>query len=503
MRTIRTIYQLFFLALFVFLLLSATYDRLAGYPIKLFLETDPLVAGATALATGTLYAALWFAVPVLVVTIFLGRAYCGWVCPLGTLQDLVAMLRPMRLKQRIERNRFHGFQKLKYVILIWFLVMAVFGMLQIGLLDPIVMMTRALTTSIFPSVDRGSGLLYVTGREFNLGWIAGLLLLGVLFAAYFWPRLWCKMLCPLGAFLGIFSRWSIFHIHRHETDCDGCRICTGYCQAGAEPDQGLRKSECMLLFNCLEKCPTDAITFGPVRGDTVPPIPGPSLTRRHIIGALAAGIATPLIFRHDASAPETSRAQLIRPPGSQPEPEFLERCIKCEECLHICPTNVIQPAITEAGIEGFWTPVLKNTLGYCEVNCVLCGEACPTEAIRAISLDEKLGRGEFAGNPLVLGTAFFDRGRCLPWAMDRPCVVCQEVCPTSPKAIKTEDVDVVRNGKVIHLKRPYVEPDLCIGCGICEHECPVVDRRAVYVTSVGESRSRRNQMILKDLRAGD
>jgi formate hydrogenlyase subunit 6/NADH:ubiquinone oxidoreductase subunit I len=216
-----------------------------------------------------------------------------------------------------------------------------------------------------------------------------------------------------------------------------------------------------------------------------------------------AGIATSLIFRHQASSPETPRAQLIRPPGSQPEPEFLARCIKCEECLHICPTNVIQPAMTEAGIEGFWTPVMNNTIGYCEINCVLCGEACPTEAIRAISLDEKLGRGEFDGNPIVLGTAFFDRGRCLPWAMDRPCVVCQEVCPTSPKAIKTEEVDIVRNGQVIHLKRPHVEPDLCIGCGICEHECPVVDRRAVYVTSVGESRSRKNQMILNNTRAGD
>jgi formate hydrogenlyase subunit 6/NADH:ubiquinone oxidoreductase subunit I len=153
--------------------------------------------------------------------------------------------------------------------------------------------------------------------------------------------------------------------------------------------------------------------------------------------------------------------------------------------------------MTEAGIEGFWTPVMHFGSGFCEVNCVLCGEVCPTGAIDAITLNQKLGRGEFEGNPVVLGTAFFDRGRCLPWAMNRPCVVCQEVCPTSPKAIKTEEVMVVDDGREIQLKRPRIDPDLCIGCGICEHECPVVDRRAVYVTSVGESRSKKNIMVLE------
>ena len=166
--------------------------------------------------------------------------------------------------------------------------------------------------------------------------------------------------------------------------------------------------------------------------------------------------------------------------------------------MHICPTNVLQPSMTEGGIEGFWTPVLKNTIGYCEVNCVLCGEVCPTGAIQRITLDQKQGRGEYAGKPIVLGTAFFDYGRCLPWAMNRPCVVCQEVCPTSPKAIKTDEVEVVENGRRIRLKRPRVEPSLCIGCGICEYACPVVDRRAVYVTSVGESRSKKNRMILEE-----
>ncbi len=496
MRTIRAIYQLFFLGLFLLLLYWASYDRLAGYPVRLFLDTDPLVAVGTVLSTGTLYRALWYAIPLLVLTIFLGRFYCGWICPLGALQDFAALLRRSRLKKNIHDNDYRPIYRLKYLILTTFLVMAAFGMLQIGLLDPLVLLTRAMTTSVLPSIDRGESWLFLTSREFDLGWIAGLLLISVLIAAVYRPRLWCKLLCPLGALLGVFSRWSIFHVRRSLDNCDDCRICAANCPAGAEPDKNLRKSECMLLLNCLETCPSGSISFGVMNDQAPLPVAGPNLTRRRIAGAALAGLAVPLVFRSRPSIVDTPRPQLIRPPGSLAEPDFLARCIKCEECMQICPTNVLQPSMTEAGIEGFWTPVLKNTIGYCEVNCVLCGEVCPTGAIDKITLDQKQGRGEFKGKPIVLGTAFFDRGRCLPWAMNRPCVVCQEVCPTSPKAIITDEVVVYEGDKRIELKRPRIEPDLCIGCGICEHECPVVDRRAVYVTSVGETRSEKNRMIL-------
>lgn len=498
MQRVRGIYQTVFFALFIFLLVMTAYDRMAGYPVRLFLDSDPLVAISTALSTGTLYRALWLAIPIIVLTIFLGRFYCGWLCPLGTAQDWTAKLRKSTLKRDMKINRYRKIYRLKYLILIAFLVMAVFGILQIGLLDPIVLMTRALTTSVFPAIDAGSGLLFVGPRGFELGWIAVVLLLAILIAAYIRPRLWCKLLCPLGALLGLLSRWSIFHIRRTQPTCTDCELCTAQCQAGADPNRQLRKSECMLLFNCLETCPPDALTFGRTgnQEDISEPVASPSITRREVVGGILAGLAVPLFLRTPTMSADAPRAQLIRPPGSQPEDEFLARCIKCEECMHVCPTNVLQPAMTEGGLEGFWTPILNNRIGYCELNCVLCSEVCPTGAIEKITLDRKLGRGDYDGDPIVLGTAFFDRGRCLPWAMNRPCVVCQEVCPTSPKAIETDEVVVREGNRTITLKRPRVVPELCIGCGICEHECPVVDKRAVYVTSVGESRSRKNQMIL-------
>jgi ferredoxin len=73
---------------------------------------------------------------------------------------------------------------------------------------------------------------------------------------------------------------------------------------------------------------------------------------------------------------------------------------------------------------------------------------CPTSAIRPITLSEKLGLNEFTeGGPVRIGTAFVDRSKCLPWAMDKPCIVCQENCPVSPKAIYTRDLfSIVRDG---------------------------------------------------------
>jgi MauM/NapG family ferredoxin protein len=196
-------------------------------------------------------------------------------------------------------------------------------------------------------------------------------------------------------------------------------------------------------------------------------------------------------------AKTTPDERVIRPPGALPEGDFLRRCIKCGECMKVCPTNVIQPALLEGGFEAIWTPVLINRIGYCEYNCVLCGHVCPTGAILPLTIEKKVGKPG-KQKPLKVGTAFYDRGRCLPWAMNVECIVCEEVCPTSPKAIWFQTFELQqRDGSVKVLKRPYIDPNLCTGCGICENKCPVRDKSAVRVTSIGETRSSVNQMILK------
>jgi ferredoxin len=107
--------------------------------------------------------------------------------------------------------------------------------------------------------------------------------------------------------------------------------------------------------------------------------------------------------------------------------------------MKVCPNNALHPAFFEAGVEGMWTPILIPRIGYCEHSCVLCGQVCPTGAIQKITEKQKLGLGQ---KPISIGTAFYDQGRCLPWAMGTPCIVCEEFCPTSPKAIWVEPVEV-------------------------------------------------------------
>ena len=251
-----------------------------------------------------------------------------------------------------------------------------------------------------------------------------------------------------------------------------------------------------MCMNCVADCPESGLVFRFFPA-TLTTREGPDLDRRRVLTSLAAGAALlPILRSAPGLAVEHSRAR-IRPPGSLDEFNFLERCIRCGECMKVCPNHALHPSFTEAGPEGLWTPVLVARIGYCEPGCVLCGQVCPTGAIWEFTLREKGWTGGVNPSPIRLGTAFYDRGRCLPWAMATECIVCEEWCPTSPKAIYLQPADVAsREGQLRRVRQPYVDPALCVGCGACEHTCPVNDAPAVYVSSVGESRSKTNQMLL-------
>jgi len=159
--------------------------------------------------------------------------------------------------------------------------------------------------------------------------------------------------------------------------------------------------------------------------------------------------------------------------------------------MKACPTNVINPTLAEAGMAGFWTPHLIMTQGYCEYTCTLCGSLCPTGAITEVSAREKLER------PIRIGSVYIDRGRCLPWSGNGPCIVCQELCPTSPKAIYLRKEVVPSPTRApVQVDVPYVDLKRCVGCGICENKCPVRGQPAIRVIAAGESRSIRNQILL-------
>ncbi|MDW7757650.1 MAG: 4Fe-4S binding protein, partial [Desulfuromonadales bacterium] len=112
----------------------------------------------------------------------------------------------------------------------------------------------------------------------------------------------------------------------------------------------------------------------------------------------------------------------------------------------------------------------------------LCGQVCPTGAIKRLGLAEK--------RRTVIGLAVFDQNRCLPFARGSECLVCEEHCPTPEKAIVFEEKEILFAGESRRLKIPRVVENLCIGCGICETRCPLEGASAIRVVSEGESRRR-------------
>ncbi len=496
LQNMRRIYSVFFFSLFLLLVGITDFRDMKGYEVSLFLEVDPLISVATFLTSWTVYAGLALSVIIIAGTLIFGRFFCSWVCPLGVLNHWLSHLFNKRRPVDDYRvNEYRPVHRLKYYILALLLVLALFGSLQIGLMDPISFVTRSFTVSAFPSLNYWSSGLYLKQPLFYGGVLIALLFLAVLFANRFLTRFWCRVLCPLGALLGVLSSGSIVRIRRDVEKCTDCKKCLRYCHGGCDPHTELRVSECHVCMNCIPSCPEDAIHYGPAKKNSSVHAPL-DINRRRIIETAVAGAVLFPMMRSVANAQTDPKHRIIRPPGSLTEADFVRRCIKCGECMRVCPTNVIQPALLEAGFEGLWTPILLNKLGYCEFNCVLCSQVCPTGAIVPLTVEKKVGKGRFR-KPVKIGTAFYDRGRCLPWAMNVECIVCEEVCPTSPKAIWFQTVELtLRDGKTKRLKRPMLDPKLCVGCGICENKCPVHDRPAVRISSIGETRSRINQMIL-------
>jgi ferredoxin len=237
-------------------------------------------------------------------------------------------------------------------------------------------------------------------------------------------------------------------------------------------EKAFKPDDCNLCMDCIADCPDARTAFRFSRRRT--PVPPVDLSRRAALATVAVGLTTPLVVKAARiGRPATVDPLLIRPPGAGDEAAFLDRCIRCGLCMKVCPTNGLQPAALLAGIEGIFSPRLVPRIGYCQPDCTLCGQVCPTGAIPRLDVGSK--------SRVVLGKAVIDQTRCLPWANNEPCVQCQEHCPTADNAIGY-DVEAVNSaGQRVLLKRPFVQWNRCTGCGICENKCPVDGESAIQV----------------------
>jgi len=238
--------------------------------------------------------------------------------------------------------------------------------------------------------------------------------------------------------------------------------------------------ECISCMECQKVCPVDAIHFRFVKNPS--PTKIVDFSRRRFLKAGTTGLAAVGILKIGFTDPKR-KGYVVRPPGALEEEVFLDRCIRCGECVRVCSSTGAGLHLSglETGWTGIWTPVLLPKSGYCEYNCNLCGQVCPTGAIHPLSVEKK--------QDMKMGTAHFDKTRCIPWYYGENCMVCEEHCPLSEKAIQFHESRVVTiDGKEATVLLPYVEETLCIGCGICVTRCPVEGDRGIFLTNADEER---------------
>ncbi len=507
MALTRRIVQVFFLLLFIFLFFSTRYPYQVPIPGDLFLRMSPLPPLFYFIDNLRLPLFFWPAILILLLTPFLGRFFCGWICPLGTSLDAVSRI------TKAPSNKISGkwvkLRWIKFAILALVIVTAVFSLNLWGYFDPISILTRITAVVFYPLFTLISdGILLTATKSGRLESIAYpvydwfktvvmpenqfhiqqvlsvLILLLVIFGLErVSRRFWCRNICPAGALLGFLSQFR-FYERLVADSCPVCNKCQTECKMNAIPAGNVHetnKVECIECFNCGEICPPKAksITY---RFRLKPYHSKPDFSRRQFIRTAAGSFAT-LGLLGIGLAHKNENDRLIRPPGALPENEFTDRCTRCLECVRICSSNgaCLQPDGFDSSLLNLWTPVARMREGYCEFNCNLCGQVCPTDAILPLSLTEK--------QKTPMGLAYFDKDLCIPYERNEDCIVCEEHCPTPDKAIKFDIKEAqLPDGERRFVKYPYIRRDLCIGCGICEFKCPLPNKPGVFVIRENEKR---------------
>lgn len=452
-------------------------------PIDTFFRIDPLLGLTTMVATRrVIMVMLIYGLPVVVLSVLAGRFFCGWICPLGTTLDAADKVFFRKRKKAAAANP--SLRRVKYYLLAGVVAAAIFGAQVAYFFDPITIITRAFTFSIFPVVTqlpaRGVSLPLVPADVqyyFRMNFLAAAMLVGIIALNAISRRFWCRNLCPLGALLGVLSKASIVR-RVVKSNCINCKKCIPDCKMAAicdDPTQ-YQASECIYCYSCTPVCPALSTRIAPtlVKDGYHSSL---DLSKRRVLQAAGLGVGIALLGKTNVAAKttrtgrvKTSSPMLIRPPGALPEEEFVARCVRCSECMKVCPTNGLQPAITEAGFEGIWTPVLVPRIGECTRQCNLCSQVCSSQAIQPLEVAEK--------DHIFIGTAVIDRSQCIAWNSDKQCLVCDECC--SYRAVVWQTIDGVR--------RPFVEEHKCVGCGICENVCPIQPVAAIRVFSFGDKR---------------
>ena len=362
-----------------------------------------------------------------VLTALFGRLWCGWACPLGLAQDIIARLRKHRPQRCETANR------VRFAILTAVLMALLLGSSLPFLVEPNTQLVRFATKAVS----------LLMRRSVSVSLAALLLPLIWVLLALVRPRFFCRFICPSGAVLSILSLHAPFRVRLTQNRCTECNACGSVCPTGAITNGRVSQSACINCFACIEVCPQGALWFGAVKGrQQVAPIT--LQQRRRILRTLLVGIAAgllPSILRR--------KSPVLRPPTAKNT--IPQACIHCFLCVAVCPNGVI---VVGADL----SPQLDFTAGNCEFRCTACGSVCPTGAINFQNIAQKWRT--------PVGKARINKEVCFAHNGSGPCMGCYEVCPAEPESaivgVRTE----------FGWEAPEVVAERCVGCGTCVFNCP-------------------------------
>jgi ferredoxin len=429
---------------------------------------------------------------ILTSTLLFGRIYCSAICPLGIFQDII-----IRISKRINRRRRFKFKQPQYALhYVLFSLAAIFfffgSVLLLNLFEPFSNYGRIMSNIVGPSIVLINNALVHVLTLFELSFLFQLpvlhinaisvlapicFLILILYLSYYHGRLFCNLLCPAGALLGILSRLSVFKIVIDENNCKECGLCERVCKANCieSGSKGIDFAACVGCFNCVYDCPTGGINYEHRwRKRKINKIEVNEGRRKvlktsiiPVIGLMFSGIDADKKQETGNGGFEKNKKYPISPPGSKSIERFSKLCTACHLCVSSCPTQVLAPSLLEYGIAGIFQPKMNYAASYCNFDCVICGRVCPTGAILPLDVEVK--------KSVQIGKANFNKNDCIVITKKKDCGACSEHCPT--KAVTMVPYE--------RLVLPEVKEELCVGCGACEHACPASPDKAIYV--VGNS----------------
>ena len=426
---------------------------------------------------------------VIAFTFMFGRVYCSSVCPMGTLQDIISFIsRKLNKKKHFRLKK--GYKILRYSLLGASIISFFSGsLILINLLDPFSNTGKIFTNLARPILILVNNFTSFTLGKLNVYWLYPVEIRGISYTAIGFSlivlatvgvmsftkgRLFCNTICPVGTLLGLFSKYSLFKISIDRDNCISCNLCEQVCKSGCidKKNKIIYFDRCVSCYNCFEVCPKGGIGYANsiLKRREIEPIKFDNKRRElisktflYLIGLSSISLGQIKVIPKKLSKIPNLKKNAVSPPGSRSISHFTGKCTACHLCVSACPTQVLQPSLWEYGFVGILQPHMDYKASFCNQDCIICGQVCPTGAILPLTVNDK--------KVTQIGKVNFIKDNCIVETEGTECGACSEHCPT--KAVQMVPY------KKLHF--PEIKNEYCIGCGACEFACPVKPYKAIFV----------------------